>query len=110
MSTYSASKAVAIPQTAEEGAVLAGRPLSLPASLLASGTAVLASVAWVGFGLSCLWWADLADWPQTAARAPCGARARAGAARARGTGDGRDRVAPRTARAEVDRLRRWRQP
>ena len=65
MSTYSASKAVAIPQSAEEGAAFAGRPLSLPASFLASGTAVLASVAWVGFGLSCLWWADLADWPRT---------------------------------------------
>jgi NitT/TauT family transport system permease protein len=65
MSTYSASKAIAIPQSAEEGAAFANRRLSLPASFFANGTAMLASVAWVGFGLSCLWWADLADWPRT---------------------------------------------
>ena len=65
MSTYSASKAVALPQSAEEGAAFAGRSLSIPASFLANGTAVFASVAWVGFGLSCLWWADLGDWPRT---------------------------------------------
>ena len=65
MSTYSASKAVALPQSAEEGAAFAGRPLSLPASFLANGTAVFASIAWVGFGLSCLWWADLGDWSRT---------------------------------------------
>ena len=65
MSTYSASKAVALPQSAEEGAAFAAPPLSLPASLLANGTAVLASLAWLGFGLSCRWWPDLADWPRT---------------------------------------------
>ena len=41
MSTYSASKAVALPQSAEEGAAFAGRPLPLPKSLLANGAAVL---------------------------------------------------------------------
>ena len=66
MSTYSASKAVALPQSAEEGAAFAGRPLSLPASFLANGTAVFAALAWVGFGLSCLWWPDLGDWSRTA--------------------------------------------
>ena len=65
MSTYSESRAVALPQSAEEGAAFAGRRLSFPASFLVNGTAVLASIAWVGFGLSCLWWADLADWPRT---------------------------------------------
>lgn len=65
MSTYSASKAVALPQSAEEGAAFAGPALSLPASFLANGTAVLAGVAWVGFGLSCLCWADLGDWSRT---------------------------------------------
>jgi NitT/TauT family transport system permease protein len=65
MSTYSASKAAALPQSAEEGAAFAGSPLSLPACFLANGTAVLAGVAWVGFGLSCLWWADLGDWSRT---------------------------------------------
>ena len=65
MSTSSASKAVALPQSAEEGAAFAGAPLSLPAAFLANGTAVFASVAWAGFGLSCLWWADLGDWSRT---------------------------------------------
>ena len=56
MSTYSASKAVALPQSIEEGAAFAGRRLSLPKSLLANGAAVFASLAWVAFGLSCLLW------------------------------------------------------
>jgi NitT/TauT family transport system permease protein len=65
MSTYSASKAVAIPQSVEEGAALSGRPLSFPTALLASGTGVFASAAWVLFGLSCQLWTDLSDWPRT---------------------------------------------
>jgi NitT/TauT family transport system permease protein len=65
MSTYSASKTVALPQSAEEGAAFAGRPLSLPVSVLANGTGILASLAWVAFGLSCLWWEDLGDWSRT---------------------------------------------
>jgi len=65
MSTYSASKMVAFPQSVEEGAAFAGRPLSLPASFLAGRTGVFASVAWVGFGLSCLRWEDLGDWSRT---------------------------------------------
>src|SRR5258708_25640163 len=70
MSTYSAaSERVALAQSVEEGAALAGRPLSLPASFLASGTGVFASVAWVGFGLSCLVWEDLGDWSRTHALA-----------------------------------------
>ena len=69
MSTYSASKTVALPQSVEEGAAFAGRPLSLPTSLLASGTGVFASLAWVGFGLSCLLWEDLSDWSRTHALA-----------------------------------------
>ena len=69
MSTYSASKTVAFPQSVEEGAAFAGRPLSLPTSLLASGTGVFASLAWVGFGLSCLLWEDLGDWSRTHALA-----------------------------------------
>src|SRR3954451_14774308 len=65
MSTYSASKAVALPQSAEEGAAFAGRPLALPPSVLANGAGVFASLAWVGFGLSCLRWPDLGDWSRT---------------------------------------------
>jgi NitT/TauT family transport system permease protein len=65
MSTYSASKVVAFPQSAEEGAAFAGRPLALPTSFIANGTGLFASVAWLGFGLSCLWWEDLGDWPRT---------------------------------------------
>jgi NitT/TauT family transport system permease protein len=67
MSMYLASKAVAIPQSAEEGAALAGRPLSFPTLFLTSGTGVFASLAWVGFGLSCQLWPDLSDWPRTRA-------------------------------------------
>ena len=69
MSTYLASKTIALPQSAEEGAAFAGRPLSLPASLTANGIGVLASLAWIGFGLSCLWWEDLGDWSRTHALA-----------------------------------------
>ena len=69
MSTYSASETAALPQSVEEGAAFAGRPLSLPASLLANGTGVFASLAWVGFGLSCLLWEDLGDWSRTHALA-----------------------------------------
>jgi NitT/TauT family transport system permease protein len=69
MSTYLASKTIALPQSAEEGAAFAGRPLSLPASLTANGIGMLASLAWIGFGLSCLWWEDLGDWSRTHALA-----------------------------------------
>ena len=65
MSTYSASKAVALAQSAEEGAAIAGQPLSLPVSFPSGGTGVFASLAWVGFGVSCLWWQDIGDWSRT---------------------------------------------
>jgi NitT/TauT family transport system permease protein len=66
MSTYSAASETAVlAQSAEEGAALAGRSLSLPSSFLANGPAVFASLAWVGFGLSCLLWEDLGDWSRT---------------------------------------------
>jgi NitT/TauT family transport system permease protein len=65
VSTYSPSRTVAIPQSVEEGAAFAGRPLALPASFRASGAGVFASMAWVGFGLSCLLWEDLGDWSRT---------------------------------------------
>jgi NitT/TauT family transport system permease protein len=69
MSTYSAFETVALPQSAEEGAALAARPLSLPTWFLASGTAVFATASWIGFGLSCLLWEDLGDWSRTHALA-----------------------------------------
>jgi NitT/TauT family transport system permease protein len=66
MSMYSAtSKAAALPQSAEEGAAFAGRPLSFPVSVAKNAWGALASVAWVGFGLSCLLWPDLGDWSRT---------------------------------------------
>jgi NitT/TauT family transport system permease protein len=65
VSTYSPSRTVAIPQSVEEGAAFAGRALSLPASFLANGAGLFASLAWVGFGLSCLLWEDLGDWSRT---------------------------------------------
>jgi len=69
MSTYSASETVVFPQSVEEGVALAGRPLSLPTALLANGTGVFASLAWVAFGLSCLLWEDLGNWSRTHALA-----------------------------------------
>lgn len=70
MSTYStASEASALAQTVDEGAALTGHALSLPSSLASSLfaglPAVLASLAWVAFGLSCLLWEDLGDWSRT---------------------------------------------
>jgi NitT/TauT family transport system permease protein len=65
MSTYSASKTAPFPQSVEEGAAFAGSPLSLVALIRASGVGVFASLSWVGFGLSSLWWADLGDWSRT---------------------------------------------
>jgi NitT/TauT family transport system permease protein len=69
MSTYSASKVVGLPQSAEEGAAFAGRPLSLPTAFLANGTSVFACLAWAAFGFSCLLWEDLGDWSRTHALA-----------------------------------------
>jgi NitT/TauT family transport system permease protein len=65
MSTYSVSKAVAIAQSAEEGAALSGGSLSLPVSFPSGGIGVFASLAWVGFGVACLWWPDIGDWSRT---------------------------------------------
>src|SRR5437899_7214319 len=65
MSTYSASKAVALAQSAEEGAALSGRPLSLAVFFPSGGTGVFASLAWVSFGISCLRWPDIGDWSRT---------------------------------------------
>ena len=48
MSTYSASKTVALAQSAEEGAALSGRPLSLAFSLPAGGTGVFAGASGSG--------------------------------------------------------------
>jgi NitT/TauT family transport system permease protein len=66
MSMYSAtSKTAALAQSAEEGAALAGHPLSFSVSVAKNASGALASVAWVAFGLSCLWWQDLGDWSRT---------------------------------------------
>jgi NitT/TauT family transport system permease protein len=65
MSTYSASKAVALPQSVEEGAAFAGSALSFPVSLRAGVTGIAAGAAWIAFGISALAWPDRADWSQT---------------------------------------------
>lgn len=59
MSTYSLSDGLA-----------SGAPRVSRAPLLAnwvrdSGVGVLASAAWIAFGLSCLWWEDVGDWSRT---------------------------------------------
>jgi NitT/TauT family transport system permease protein len=66
MSTYSAtSKAAALSQSAEEGAALAENSPSFPVSVARNASCALASLAWAGFGLSCLLWQDLGDWSRT---------------------------------------------
>jgi NitT/TauT family transport system permease protein len=66
MSMYSAtSRTAELAQSVDEGAVLAARSPALPAWLLASGPALFANLAWIGFGLSCLLWEDLGDWSRT---------------------------------------------
>src|SRR3979411_2149152 len=65
MSTYSVSEEGARVQWGEAGGGIEGRPVSLPISFLTGGTGVFASLAWVGFGLSCLWWQDIGDWSRT---------------------------------------------
>jgi NitT/TauT family transport system permease protein len=65
VSTYSPSRTAAIPQSVEEGAAFAGQPFTFPTSLRAHGARLFASLAWVGFGLSCLLWEDLGDWSRT---------------------------------------------
>ena len=56
MSTYSAFDGVAV-----EGS----RGASISDWLKSSGTGVAAAIAWVAFGLSCLWWPDIGDWSRT---------------------------------------------
>jgi NitT/TauT family transport system permease protein len=59
------SRAAALPQSAEEGAAFANPPLSFPVTLAKNPSGLLASLAWVGFGLSCLLWPDLGEWSRT---------------------------------------------
>jgi NitT/TauT family transport system permease protein len=56
MSTYSAFEGVAV-----EGS----RGASIGDWLKSSGIGVAAAIAWVAFGLSCLWWPDIGDWSRT---------------------------------------------
>jgi len=56
MSTYSAFDGVVV-----EGS----RGASISDWLKSSGTGVAAAIAWVAFGLSCLWWPDIGDWSRT---------------------------------------------
>ena len=61
MSTYSLS---------ETGRLVTGREgsaASLPEWLRASFAGVLAGIAWIAFGLSCLIWEDVGDWSRTQA-------------------------------------------
>lgn len=58
MSTYSLSDG--LPSTAPRTARESGLNW-----LKESGAGVAASLAWIGFGLSCLWWEDVGDWSRT---------------------------------------------
>ncbi|MCK1492801.1 ABC transporter permease subunit [Bradyrhizobium sp. 180] len=59
MSTYSLSDGLA------SGAPRLSRAPLLANWLRETGVGVLASIAWIGFGLSCLWWQDVGDWSRT---------------------------------------------
>jgi NitT/TauT family transport system permease protein len=56
MSTYSAFDGVAVERS---------RSASIGDWLKGSGNGVAAAIAWVAFGVSCLWWPDIGDWPRT---------------------------------------------
>lgn len=58
MSTYSLSDG--LPSTAPRSARQPGLNW-----LKESGAGLAASLAWIGFGLSCLWWEDVGDWSRT---------------------------------------------
>lgn len=57
MSTYSLSDGLpsSAPRTAREPGL----------NWKESGAGLAASLAWIGFGLSCLWWEDVGDWSRT---------------------------------------------
>ena len=59
MSTYSLSDGLA------SGAPRTSRAPLLANWLRESGVGVLASFAWIAFGVSCLWWEDVGDWSRT---------------------------------------------
>ena len=59
MSTYSLSDGLA------SRAPRLSRAPVLASWVRESGVGILASVAWIAFGLSCLWWEDVGDWSRT---------------------------------------------
>ncbi|MDB5563467.1 MAG: transporter permease [Tardiphaga sp.] len=59
MPTYSASDAVPFGAVGPAGELGLFRQLHVSASGLAAG------LAWLAFGMSCLWWPDIGDWPRT---------------------------------------------
>src|SRR5437868_7476056 len=61
MSTYSVSDAI----SADAASSASATRLAFRDWVKSSGTGVAASVAWMLFGLSCLWWQDLGDWSRT---------------------------------------------
>jgi NitT/TauT family transport system permease protein len=66
MSMYSAaSRTAELAQSADEGAVLTGQRLSFRTSFADSAPGAFASLAWAGFGFSCLVCEDLGDWSRT---------------------------------------------
>jgi NitT/TauT family transport system permease protein len=59
MPTYSASDA------APFGAVGSAGELGLFRQLRVSASGLAAGLAWFAFGIACLWWPDIGDWPRT---------------------------------------------
>src|SRR5215510_8050926 len=61
MSTYSVSDAISVGGARASGS----RAEAMRDWLRSSGVGVAAAIAWIGLGLSCLWWPDLGDWSRT---------------------------------------------
>ncbi len=67
MPTYSASDAAPFGADRETALVAADGGLQIVNRLRFSLSGIAAGVAWLAFGLSCLWWPDIGDWSRTEA-------------------------------------------
>ncbi|MEH2468806.1 NitT/TauT family transport system permease protein [Nitrobacteraceae bacterium AZCC 2161] len=67
MPTYSASDAAPFGADCETVLVASDGGLQLASKLRLSVSGVGAGLAWLAFGLSCIWWPDIGDWPRTEA-------------------------------------------
>ena len=67
MPTYSASDAAPFAGDHETAVIAGDAGLQIASRLSPSLSGLAAGLAWLGFGLSCLRWPDIGDWPRTEA-------------------------------------------